>query len=113
MLNILKRERYCLIEATTLEEILKTCERHIKNISLTQGDYIAEGDGGPHDDFYCNMFRNTWADLHDDVQAMIKKSKPSTFQVVVECFRSGQISPKQFLKHLEDPLFAAWYEKNR
>jgi hypothetical protein len=70
-------ERYCEIRATTLEEILEACDRHIRNIGLTQLDYMDNGDGTPTDDFYCRMFRESWADLRDDVRAMIAGLPPA------------------------------------
>jgi hypothetical protein len=66
-----KRERYCDLKAASLEEILATCERHIRNIGKTEADMIAEGDGTETDLWYCDMFRQTWQDLRDDVQEML------------------------------------------
>lgn len=69
------RARYCLIRATTLEQILETCDRHIKNIAMTKMDMVQEGDITKTDEFYCDMFRDTWKDLREDVQAMLDKEK--------------------------------------
>jgi hypothetical protein len=72
------RERYCKIKATSLEEILVTCNRHIKNINLTLLDLIDNQDGTDTDIFYIDMFRGTWADLRDDVEAMLSDGAPAT-----------------------------------
>ena len=69
-------ERYCDIRATSLEEILATCERHIRNISMTEMDLLAEGDGTESDFWYIEMFRRTWADLRDDVRTMLNERRP-------------------------------------
>lgn len=63
----MSRKRYCNIEAHSLQDILTTCERHIRNIALTRFDMIEEGDITPTDEFYIAMFRDTWTDLRDDV----------------------------------------------
>lgn len=68
-----KRERYCDIRATSLQEILSTCDRHIKNIGLTQLDAIENQDETDSDRFYCDMFRRSWQDLRDDVAAILAK----------------------------------------
>ena len=62
-----QRKRYCDIKAHSLEDVLTTCERHIRNIGLTRYDMIEEGDLTPLDESYIKMFRDTWADLRDDV----------------------------------------------
>jgi hypothetical protein len=64
-------ERYCDIRATTLQEVLETCERHVRNITRTEMDLITEGDGTESDFWYIDMFRRTWLDLHADVKAML------------------------------------------
>jgi hypothetical protein len=33
------------------------------------------------------------------------------FELIVECYRSGQMSEKQFNTHMEEPDFACWYLK--
>lgn len=66
--------RYCLIRATTLQQILDTCKRHLGNIALTEGDLLSEDEYSKTDQFYCGMFRRTWQDLHDDVSKMIDKN---------------------------------------
>lgn len=110
-----KRIRYCDIRATNLEEILKVCERHLTNISLTESDLIENGDGTGTDKFYIDMFRNTWADLRDDVKAIMEQAdeaQNTSYEHLVACLRSGQMSVFEFRQHLEEnPHFAAWYEK--
>jgi len=64
-------KRYCDIRATSLEEILATCERHIRNSRLMEIDLLREGDGTELDFWYINMFRATWMDLRDDVREML------------------------------------------
>lgn len=66
-----ERERYCDVKATTLEEILETCERHIHNTSLIMYDLLDNEDGSDIDQFYLNMISGTWSDLRDDVKQMI------------------------------------------
>jgi hypothetical protein len=106
----MNRKRYCSIQATSLEEILETCDRHIRNITCYQHDLIDNQDGTSNDRFYINMFHDTWADLRDDVAKMLQST---AFADILACFRSGRISAAQFIKHLQDPLFAAWFEKQR
>lgn len=71
----MNRNRFCDIKANSLEEILSTCDRHIKNINMTHRDLLEEGDGTTTDDFYIDMFRKTWTDLRDDVFDILKKAK--------------------------------------
>lgn len=109
----MNRKRYCDVKAKTLEEILATCNRHIKNINLAQYDLQDNGDGSETDMFYINLFREVWTDLRDDVQEMIDGEKRSTaFSHVLECYKSGQVSERQFQEHLKDPLFSKWLEKH-
>lgn len=68
-----KRDRGCKIKATSLNEILDTCDRHIQNINMTLIDMCNEGDVTETDRFYCKMFADSWSDLRDDVEAMLKK----------------------------------------
>jgi len=70
-----RRKRYCDIKATSLEEIRVTAERHITNIGKTLADLIDNGDYTESDLFYINMFRDTWADLRDDVTEMLAQPK--------------------------------------
>lgn len=70
-----QRKRYCLTKATTLQEILETCDRHIENIRKTHIDLLEEGDGSPTDDFYCSMIREMWKDMRDDVQEMLEAER--------------------------------------
>ncbi|MNK14335.1 hypothetical protein D3C87_324460 [compost metagenome] len=70
-----QRKRYCDIKAHSLEDVLTTCERHIRNIGLTRFDMIEEGDITPTDEFYIKMFKDTWADLRDDVEQILKERK--------------------------------------
>ena len=76
--------RYCNIQATDLQGILETCNRHIKNILLTQYDAMEEEDEEllARDLFYCNMFRDTWNDLREDVLS-IMNNKPK----IIDSFR--------------------------
>lgn len=69
------RKRYCDIKPKNLEDALATCERHISNIRMTRNDLLEEGDGTATDWFYISMFSETWADMRDDIQAMIDKQK--------------------------------------
>lgn len=71
-------KRYCDIKATNLDEILQTCERHIKNITATRLDLIEEKDITQTDEFYINMFLDTWTDLRDDVKEIINQLNSST-----------------------------------
>lgn len=115
------RKRYCNIKATSLEEVLATCDRHIRNITLTELDLLENEDGTETDWFYINMFRDTWFDLRDDVEALLKEQRSArwdtersgSFQLLLQAFRSGQVTAAQFQQHLQDPLFAAWYEKHK
>ena len=66
------RQRYCNIKVHSLNDILETCERHIHNASLMHFDLIDNGDMTPTDVHYIKMFRETWSDLRDDVQQMLK-----------------------------------------
>ena len=68
-------KRYCDIRATSLDEIIETANRHIKNITLTELDLIDCEDGTSTDFWYINMFRDTWRDLRDDAIAMKEKEK--------------------------------------
>lgn len=68
-------DRYCDIRAASLEDILATCDRHIRNIGLTEADLIAEGDGTDTDAFYIDMFRRTWQDLRQDVLEMLNERR--------------------------------------
>lgn len=34
------------------------------------------------------------------------------YRLLLECFRSGQISERQWTQHLKDKRFAEWVEKN-
>lgn len=70
-----ERQRYCNIKAYSLEDILATCERHIRNIGLTRFDMIEEGDITSTDEFYIAMFKNTWTDLKEDVQHILEGRK--------------------------------------
>ena len=112
------RKRYCNIKAKSLEDVLATCYRHIRNINMTEMDLIEEGDGTPTDFWYISMFRETWSDLRDDVEKILKEQgvadpRSNSFQLTLQAFRSGQVTAAQFQQHLQDPLFAAWYEKNK
>lgn len=66
--------RYCDIRATNMQEIIETCDRHIKNILITQYDLMEEENEEilARDLFYCNMFRDTWNDLREDILAMME-----------------------------------------
>lgn len=66
------QNRYCNIKATNLEEVLATCDRHIKNINMTHQDLLEGGDGTFADSFYIDMFRKTWTDLRNDVFDILK-----------------------------------------
>lgn len=33
---------------------------------------------------------------------------PDDFAMILACYRSGQMSERQWQAHLEDPLFALW-----
>lgn len=68
----MSRTRYCIIKAKTLEQILDTCNRHISNIGKTGANFVNCEDGTETDWFYISMFRETWSDLRDDVEAMLK-----------------------------------------
>lgn len=68
-----ERKRYCDIRANSLEDVLATCARNLRNISLTHIDLIENGDITPEDEFYIQYFSGTWADLRDDVQQMLKE----------------------------------------
>ena len=71
------RERQCVIVSNTLEDILATCNRNIRNISMTLMDALEEQDDTPADHFYCGYYRESWQDLRDDVMAMLAaKSEP-------------------------------------
>lgn len=67
-----KRQRYCNIKAHSLHDVLTTCERHIHNIALTRFDIIENGDMTATDEFYISMFKDTWSDLRDDVEKILK-----------------------------------------
>lgn len=69
------RDRQCIIKSKSLEDILKTCDRNIRNISMTLMDTLQEGDDTPADRFYCNHYRESWEDLREDVMAMIAKQE--------------------------------------
>lgn len=66
--------QYGTKHARSLEEVRDVCDRHLRNISRTQYDLIDNEDGTPTDDFYINMFRETWQMLRDDVDAILKKN---------------------------------------
>lgn len=68
-----ERKRDCNIKSHTLEDVLATCERNLRNISLTHIDLIENGDITPTDEFYIQYFSGTWADLRDDVEQMLKE----------------------------------------
>ena len=36
-----------------------------------------------------------------------------SFPAILACYRSGQISERQWQQHLADPLFALWYGGTR
>lgn len=66
------RQRYCNIKASSLDEILKTCQRHLNNIDLLRYDLIENQDMNETHEFHIKMFKETWADLRDDVQNILK-----------------------------------------
>lgn len=68
----MKRQRYCDIRATSLEEILETCNRHIKNFNMTSIDLLDNEDGTETDFFYIDTIRGMWQDMRDDVQQMLE-----------------------------------------
>ena len=72
------RKRYCIIEARSLEDIIATCDRHISNACKMGADYVDCGDGTPTDDFYLAMIKDAWADLREDVAAMLAKENKKT-----------------------------------
>lgn len=40
-------------------------------------------------------------------------TKEQEFQMIYDCFKSGQMTPDQFMKHLEETEFATWYWQNK
>lgn len=34
------------------------------------------------------------------------------YSLIMECYKSGQITEKQWQEHLKDELFAAWVKRN-
>lgn len=68
-----ERKRYCNIKVHSLQDVLTTCERHIRNIGLTRYDLIEEGDITATDEFYIKMFKDTWSDLRDDIEQILKE----------------------------------------
>lgn len=35
-----------------------------------------------------------------------------SYELIINCYKSGQISEKQWQKHLEDEVFRKWVEKH-
>ena len=35
-----------------------------------------------------------------------------TFSLLLQAYRSGQVTPAQFVEHLLDPAFAEWFKLN-
>lgn len=67
------RQRYCNTRATSLEDILTTCERHLHNTTLMHLDFIDNEDITPTDEFYIKMLFGMWGDLREDVQNILQK----------------------------------------
>ena len=75
--------RYCNIECKTaptplspcktLEDIKKTCERHILNASLSRLDMIENEDLTNLDSFYLTTQERMWNDLLQDVNKMLEE----------------------------------------
>lgn len=47
----------------SVEDIADLCRHHLKNISETELDLIENQDMTKTDEFYINMFRQTWQNL--------------------------------------------------
>ena len=58
--------------ATTLEEVLEACERHIQNKAFEYWDYMDCGDATPGELETLLQTRKNWEELADDVRAMLK-----------------------------------------
>lgn len=67
-----RRQRYCDMKAHSMQDVLTSCERHIRNIGLTRFDLIENGDITPTDEFYIKMFKETWTDLREDIEQILK-----------------------------------------
>lgn len=35
-----------------------------------------------------------------------------TYKIIYQCYKSGQITEKQWMEHLKDEVFRKWVEKN-
>ena len=42
----------------------------------------------------------------------LKTEDSENFRLLLEAYRSGQVAPAQFVEHLLDPAFAAWFKLN-
>lgn len=69
----MNKERYCDIECKTLEDIEKTCRRHILNAALSRLDMIENEDLTSLDSFYLTAQERMWSDLLQDVTKMLEE----------------------------------------
>lgn len=69
----MSKERYCNIECKSLEDIKKTCERHILNTKLSRMDLIENYDLTTLDNFYLDEQAGMWNDLLQDVNKMLEE----------------------------------------
>lgn len=66
-------KRYCNIRCKSLEDIKATCERHIRNNSLTRIDFFDNEDMTRLDEFYLDIILGMWSDMLEDVTAMLEE----------------------------------------
>lgn len=66
-----ERKRYCDIKATTLNEVLATCERHIRNCGAMLADCTDCQDCSDDYVWLVQQMAHAWADLRDDVEAIM------------------------------------------
>ena len=68
-----RRERYCDLKATTIEELLAAINRNILNTQKILLDAIDADDLTDTDAFYCNMIEGILLDLREDLMNIMNK----------------------------------------
>lgn len=59
---------YPKVTIRRVEDIIELCKHHLENISKTELDLIENQDMTKTDEFYINMFRQTWQNLLNAIE---------------------------------------------